>query len=132
MNLRHIDEFLERHSAGWHPFKGDFRISKSSFRRNPLKDLFGKESLIGQGYRGISDLGKAGAGAVGYETPEARGDREEKERNARAEAEAAVKQAEFEASRRAGLEKLALKRRRGFGASMIVQPTLGSTMALGG
>jgi len=39
--------------------------------------------------------------------------------------------AEFEASRRAGLEKLMLKRRRGFGASMIVQPTLGSTMTLG-
>ena len=131
MNLRHIDEFLEKHSAGWNPFKGNFRISRSSFRRNPLEDLFGRESLIGHTYQGISDLGNTFAGVVGYETPEARGDREEKERRARAEAAAAVKQAEFEASRRAGLEKLMLKRRRGFGASMIVQPTLGSTMALG-
>ena len=131
MNLRHIDEFLEKHAAGWKPFKGDFRISRSSFRRNPLEDLFGRESLIGHTYKGISDLGKTFAGAVGYETPEARGDREEEERRARAEAVAAAKQAEFEASQRAGLEKLMLKRRRGFGASMIVQPTLGSTMTLG-
>ena len=101
MNLRHIDEFLEKHSVGWHPLQGDFRISKSTFRRNPLDVLFGGES------------------------------EEERERSARAAAEAAVKQAEFEASRRAGLEKLMLKRRRGFGASMIVQPTLGSTMTLG-
>ena len=131
MNLRHIDEFLEKHAAGWKPFKGDFRISRSSFRRNPLDDLFGGQSIIGHTYKGISDLGGAFAGAVGYETPEARGDREEKERKAQAEAEAAVKQAEFEASRRAGLKKLMLKRKRGFGASMIVQPTLGSTMSLG-
>jgi len=124
MNLRHIDEFLERYSAGWNPFKGDFRISKGSFRRNPLREMFGGDTLL-------ADLGNTFAGAVGYETPWARRSREEEERNAQAEAEAAVKQAEFEASTRAGLEKLALKRRRGFGASMIVQPTLGSTMTLG-
>ena len=141
MNLWHIDEFLEKHSAGWqplekhsrgwHPFKGDFRISRSSFRRNPLEDLLGGQSIIGHTYKGISDLGNTFAGIVGYETPEARGDREEKERRARAEAEAAVKQAEFEASRRAGLERLAQKRKKGFGASMIVNPTLGSSSTLG-
>ena len=88
-------------------------------------------NLFGHIYHGILDLGSTFAGMVGYETPWARRDRKEKERNAQAEAEAAAKQAEFEASRRAGLEKLMLKRRRGFGASMIVQPTLGSTMTLG-
>ena len=134
MDLRHIDELIEKHSAGWqplekhsrgwHPFKGDFRISKSSFRRNPLEDLFGRDTLL-------ADLGNTVASTVGYETPWARRSREEEERNAQAEAEATVKQAEFEASKRAGLEKLMLKRRRGFGASMIVQPTLGSTMTLG-
>ena len=131
MNLRHIDEFLERHSAGWNLFKGNFRISRSSFRRNPLEDLFGGQSMIGHGYKGISDLGNAGAGAVGYETPEAKGDRVAAERNAKAAAEAAAKQAEFEASRRAGLERLAQKRKKGFGASMIVNPTLGSSSTLG-
>lgn len=50
---------------------------------------------------------------------------------ARAEAEAAAKQAEFEASARAGLERLALKRKKGFGSTMIVNPTLGSTTTLG-
>lgn len=50
---------------------------------------------------------------------------------AKADAEAAAKQAEFEATQRAGLERLALKRKRGFGASMIVNPTLGSTSTLG-
>jgi hypothetical protein len=50
---------------------------------------------------------------------------------AKAEAEAQAKQAEFEASQRAGLERLAQKRRRGYGASMIVQPTLGSSATLG-
>ena len=131
MNLRHIDEFLEMHAAGWHPFKGDFRISKSSFKNNPLDALFGRGSLIGKGYRGISDLGTYGGAMVGYKSPEYKSKMATKEREAQAAAEAAVKQAEFEASRRAGLKRLALKRKRGFGASMIVQPTLGSTMTLG-
>ena len=50
---------------------------------------------------------------------------------AQADAEAAAKQAEFEATQREGLERLALKRKKGFGASMIVNPTLGSTSTLG-
>lgn len=50
---------------------------------------------------------------------------------ANAEAEAAAKQAEFEASKREGLERLALKRKKGFGASMIINPILGSTSTLG-
>ena len=131
MNLRHIDEFLEKHAAGWNLFKGDFRISRSSFRRNLLDDLFGGQSLIGHAYKGISDRGTAGSAALGYETPEAKGDRVAAEKKAKAEAEAAAKQAEFEASRRAGLERLAQKRKKGFGASMIVNPTLGSSSTLG-
>ena len=132
MNLRHIDEFLERHAAGWNPFKGDFRISKGSFKNNPLEDLFGKNSMIGHGYLGIADLGKASAGAVGYQTPEAKGDKKAEEESARSAAAAAIKQAEFEASKREGLERLALKRKKGFGASMLVNPTLGSSATLGG
>ncbi len=133
MNLRQLDEHLERHTAGWNLFKGDFRISRSSFRRNPLDDLFGRGSLIGEGYRGISDLGNAGAGAVGYETPEVKTDIAEKNKQAAADTAAAIKQAEFEASARAGLERLALKRRKGFAAAMLVDPgsALGSTSTLG-
>ena len=78
-----------------------------------------------------NSLAGALAGALGINTPAARGAETDAQNRARAEAEAAVKQAKFEASKRAGLEKLMLKRRRGFGASMIVQPTLGSTMTLG-
>jgi hypothetical protein len=48
-----------------------------------------------------------------------------------ARAAAAAKQAEFEASTRAGLERLALKRRKGFQVSMIVNPTMGSGSKLG-
>ena len=118
-------------SQGWHPFKGNFRISKGSFKNNPLDALFGRGSLIGKIYRGISDLGAYGEAMVGYKSPEYKSEMAIKKREARAAAEAAVKQAEFEASRRAGLKRLALKRKRGFGASMIVQPTLGSTMTLG-
>ncbi|MDA8122317.1 MAG: hypothetical protein M0Z38_07110, partial [Deltaproteobacteria bacterium] len=84
-----------------------------------------------QGYRGISDLGKASAGAVGYQTPEAKGDQKAAEESARSAAEAAIRQAEFEASAKAGMERLALKRKKGFAASMLV-PTLGSSATLGG
>jgi hypothetical protein len=51
---------------------------------------------------------------------------------AKADAAAAKKQALFEATTRAGLERLALKRKKGFGASMIVNPVLGSQTTLGG
>ncbi|MBF8258977.1 MAG: hypothetical protein HW377_1351 [Actinobacteria bacterium] len=51
---------------------------------------------------------------------------------AASEAAAAEKQALFEATTRAGLERLALKRKKGFGASMIVNPVLGSQTTLGG
>lgn len=133
MNLRQIDDFLERHAAGWNPFKGNFRISKSSFRNNPLDDLFGQNSMIGHAYLGLSDLGNASAGAVGYDTPEVKGDIKAAKESSDAAAAAAIKQAEFEASRKAGLERLALRRRKGFGASMIVDPgsALGSTSTLG-
>lgn len=77
-----------------------------------------------------SPAGKV-AGAVGYQTPAAKGEAQAMSDQARAAAEAAARQAEFEASRREGLERLALKRKRGFGASMIVNPSLGSTSTLG-
>jgi hypothetical protein len=131
MNLRHIDEFLEKHSAGWKPFRGDFRISKSSLRHNPLDDLVGRGSLIGKAYRGFSDFGTYGGAKLGYESPEYKHKMSAKASEAEATAEAAAKQAEFEASKRAGLERLALKRKKGFGASMIVNPSLGSTSTLG-
>ena len=53
------------------------------------------------------------------------------EQKAKSAAEAAAKQADFEASQREGLERLALKRKKGFGASQIVNPTLGSGSKLG-
>ena len=137
MNLRHIDEFLEKHSAGWNPFKGDFRIGGNPFRKplsflsryTPLGAFGAYESAFTHG--DPNSPAGALAGALGTNTPAARGAATDAQNQARAEAEAAVRQAEFEASKRAGLEKLMLKRRRGFGASMIVPPTLGSTMTLG-
>ena len=71
------------------------------------------------------------AGAVGYDTPAYKGAEKGATDKARAEAEAAERQALFEASTRAGLERLAMKRRRGFGASMIVNPVLSSVSTLG-
>lgn len=137
MNLRHIDEFLEKHSAGWKPFKGDFRIGG-----NPLKQglsYFSKYTPFG-GYGAVESAFTHGdpnspagslAGAVGYNTPAAKGAMTDAQNKAIAEADAAVKQAEFEASKKAGLERLALKRKKGFGGSMIVNPSLGSTSPLG-
>ena len=147
MDLRHIDELIEKHSAGWqplekhsrgwHPLKGNFRIGGNPFRK-PLSFLsrytplgaFGAYELPFK-HGSPNSLAESLAGALGINTPAARGAETDAQNRARAEAEAAVKQAKFEASKRAGLEKLMLKRRRGFGASMIVQPTLGSTMTLG-
>lgn len=50
-----------------------------------------------------------------------------------AAAAADARQAEFEASAKAGLERIALRRRRGFAASMIVDPgsSLGTPSTLG-
>lgn len=49
----------------------------------------------------------------------------------RATASAEVRQAEFEASKREGIERLALKRKKSFASSMIVNPILGSSATLG-
>jgi len=91
-----------------------------------------KRTLIGAG-TGFLAGGPIGALAGTYVG--LKGDERQAEKKAfgeaQAEAEAAAKQAEFEASKRAGLERLAQKRKKGFGASMIVNPVLGSTGTLG-
>jgi hypothetical protein len=79
---------------------------------------------------GSSPFGSA-IGMVGYQTPAAKGEQAEQYAKAQADAAAAVKQAEFEATTKAGLERLALKRKKGYGASQIVNPSLGSTSTLG-
>ena len=114
---------------GWNPFKSSWHLAPRSTFSNALgsvgnfyKGVFGMDSggllstdRVGQVQGGDPKQDKADAAAAGD-----------------AAAAAAVKQALFEASTRAGLERLALKRRRGFGASMIVNPTLGSGSVLGG
>jgi hypothetical protein len=69
------------------------------------------------------------AGMLGIETPGMK--REAKEAAARTEAEAAAaaRQAEFEASAKAGLERLALRRRRSYASSILVYP--GSSLSSG-
>jgi hypothetical protein len=58
---------------------------------------------------------------------------EEKKEKAMADADASIKQTEFEASAKSGLERLSLKRKRGFASSMLVDPvsSLGSGSTLG-
>ena len=72
-------------------------------------------------------------GTAGVNTPAMRGDAKDATDKANSAADAAIKQAEFEASAKAGLERLALRRRKGFAASMIVDPgsSLGTSSTLG-
>lgn len=71
--------------------------------------------------------------ASGVETPAMKGEAKAAADKEAAAAAAAVRQAEFEASAKAGLERIALRRRRGFAASMIVDPgsSLGTSSTLG-
>lgn len=84
---------------------------------------------------GASVAAQAAMAAGGYTAGKksVQGLQEESEREAKAAADAAAKQAEFEASQKEGLESLARRRRRGFGSSMIAQPSssLGSSSRLG-
>jgi hypothetical protein len=110
------------------PFKKKFWTSNEMMSGSNLL-TGGARGLVGSGFKG-------GGGNILDEnikplTPGAKGEIEKADFAAKANADAAVKQAEFEASVREGLERLALKKRRGFGASMIVPPTLGSTSTLG-
>ncbi len=85
------------------------------------------------GVTGLSAAAQVGMGAAGYAAGKGAQSSlaNEATDKARADAEAAAKQAAFEATQREGLERLALRRKRGFGASMIVDPTLGATTTLG-
>ena len=143
MNLRQIDLFLTRHTAGWKPFSGDFRISKGGLKKgfDPYTSFFSKYTPIG-GFGTVESAFRHGdpdspagslAGAVGYKTPAAKGEQQGLDAKADAAAAADIRQAEFEASAKAGLERLALKRKRGFGQSMLVDPgsSLGASSTLG-
>ena len=114
---------------GWNPFRSSWHIAPRNTFGNAL-------SSIGHFYKGVFGLDSGGLLNLRNRASQLQGMDPKQiaadtQRKAQAEAEAAIKQAKFEASVRAGLEKLMLKRRRGFGASMVVQPTLGSTMTLG-
>jgi hypothetical protein len=129
MNLRQIDEFLEKHSAGWKPFKGDFRITKSSFRNNPLDDLVGRDSMIGHVYRGISDLGDAGGQAVGYKTPQVKEGERMEALTAENAARKAAHDAEVARLAEGSLGAIALRRRRGSMATMLTGSSMGGNLA---
>lgn len=137
MNLRQIDEFLERHSAGWKPFGGDFRISKQGlFGGNPYEKIVGPD--VTNFYKGVYGYDSGGWLNFGGRKEQVSGKDPKDEATAeagkaQAAAEAAIKQAEFEASQREGFSRLALKRRKGFAASMLVDPgsALGSSSTLG-
>lgn len=116
MNLRQIDAFLERHSAGWSPFKGDFKISKGSFKRNPLDELVGKKSWIGKGWNSIDSFaqgigGRAGD-AVGIKTDVTR-ERTRQEEEAITAARKAAHDAEVAQLAQGALGAVDLRRRRG-------------------
>jgi len=70
---------------------------------------------------------------VGYQTPAAKRNKKELSDQAAADADAAARQTEFEASEKAGLERLALRRKKGYLASMIADPesSVGSSSTLG-
>ena len=102
---------------GWKPFS-----------RNP----FSSEGLFGGPYNATVRLGDKGGAMFGLPT-DTRKEMDAAPGKAQAEAEAAARQALFEASSKAGLERLALKRKRGFSASMLVNPasTFGSGSTFG-
>lgn len=124
--------FKDIGKGGGNPFKKKFWTSNAMLGGANILTGGGR-NLVGSGFKG----GGASVADEIYKplTPGAKDKIKTEEEAARASAEAeataAAKQAEFEASRREGLERLALKRKRGFGASMIVNPTLGSTSTLG-
>ena len=100
---------------------GFFKSLEKSFRKNilrPLSRLGGNDKYGNYSAWGMAPSEKSANIEAG---------------KAQAEAEAAAKQALFEASSKAGLERLALKRKRGFSASMIVNPasTFGSGSTFG-
>lgn len=104
------------------------------FKGNPFKRVFkAATGVLHQGWEGLKDTSDFGYNLIGTKSPD------EKKRDAAAAAgadaaaEAAIKQAEFEASAKAGRERLALRRKRGFGASMLVDPysALGASSTLG-
>ncbi|HQU13691.1 MAG TPA: hypothetical protein PKV70_05540 [Thermodesulfobacteriota bacterium] len=121
------------------PFAGAFSGTMNPFKKSFWTNnaMMSGSNLLTGGGRGLAGSGFKGGGGNPLDesikplTPGAKGDIEALDKTAKSDAEAAVKQAEFEASKREGLERLALKRKRGFAASQIVTPTLGSISTLG-
>jgi hypothetical protein len=106
-----------------------------SFFGDLVSDLFGGDSWFGK--KVIKPLGELGEGIykplAGEETTAQKKEAQEADAAARAAAEAARKQSLFEASEKEGLERLALRRKRGFGQSILAAPvsSLGSSSTLG-
>jgi hypothetical protein len=143
MNLRQIDEFLERHSAGWKPFKqmeSWFRSATKVGGGNLSDKVTTLMDSLAQATLPHDPLSlKVTAAASGFASDKAHLRNRTTLTNAEdaaggaAAAAAAIRQAEFEASAKAGMERIALRRKRGFGQSMIVNPgsTLGTSSTLG-
>ena len=134
MNLRHIDDMFERHSAGWNPFKGNFRISKSSFRNNPLDALFGRNSDIGKFYRGFSNFGGQVGDKMGIHT-QATDARNQAEADATAAARKAAHDTEVARLSQNALGAVAMRRRKGMmyasmftGTPALSAPSTGKTL----
>lgn len=98
-----------------------------------IKGMFDSGGFIGRGYHKFLNFGAEGGKAMGIETDQSKNKAEFEKTTAAAAADAAIRQAEFEASAKAGLERLAARRRKGYATSVIVDPgsTLGSTSTLG-
>jgi len=126
MNLRHIDEFLETHSAGWKPFKGDFRLSKGSFKS------------LGRVAAGLF-TGGAAFGAVGAAAGAQAGEGQNqnlvmkgqatKEAEAAAAARKAAHDAEVARLAEGSLGAIALRRRRGSAATRLTGSSMGGNAA---
>lgn len=112
---------------------GDFKKIERKFRQGlsgagRMFKKYGEYAIpfYGQTKMGF-DAAQGQMPGTDYENKQAAKNEEE----ARAAAEAQARQREFEASQKAGFEALAQRRRKGFGSSIVVRPSLGSSTTLG-
>ena len=130
MNLRHIDEMFERHSAGWKPFSGDFKIG-----RNPIKRVGGAfTGVLRQGYEFVKDASDTGYNLIGTKSPDEKARDANAENAAIAAARKAAHDTEVAQLSQASLGSVAMRRRKGLYASMFTgtpalsAPSTGKTL----
>jgi len=122
MNLRHIDAFLEQHSAGWKPFSGDFKLDKDSLKH---------AGRVALGYFTGTGIAGAAGGLAGAQAAEGKNIAIATKKAAADAEDAAYKAAhasEVSALGATAAEALRNKRRRGLYATILTGsgPSMGS------